>query len=88
MLFHGAVFWISVLPAGSAPPLLPPDTGSYYCWDEEEGAQVHLADSCGRSWGSYTNASAGKSCLFSPCSSWRVYVALNRGLDTKWFLIL
>ena len=88
MLFYGAVFWISVLPAGSAPPLLPPDAGSYTSWDEEEGAQVGLAVSCGRSWGSYTNVSAGKSCLLSPRSSWRVYVALNRGLDTKWFLIL
>lgn len=52
MLFYGVVFWISVLLAGSAPPLLPPDEGSYNCWDEEEGAQVHLVASCGRNWGS------------------------------------
>lgn len=34
MLFYEVVFWISVLPAGSAPPLLPPAAGNYDCWGE------------------------------------------------------
>lgn len=29
------------------PPLFPPDECSYNCWDEEEGAQIRLAVSCG-----------------------------------------
>lgn len=66
MLFYGVVFWVSLLLAGSVPPLLPPDEHSYNCWDEEEGAQVHLTVSCGCNWGSKQMCLLAKAGFFLP----------------------
>lgn len=66
MLFYGVVFWISVLLAGSIPPLFSPDECSYNCWDDEEEAQVGLAVSCGCNWGSKQMYLLAKDGFFLP----------------------